>query len=221
MAPKRARPLSTPLQADRRGWALLGEHGGVESDVDGLFILGRAGGGQRFDARAGERAVFVAHEHGAIHEVEERGCRAGEGDGGAGGPDAMERAAGAERQGLGQGAFFAPRQSLVERLEVVRPGTMSILLHTRGRDELGVPASDEGRCEGLRVSIVAIPLSRISLTSRSCKVWLARSTRPLACGVSAWMSSIRSRSATRPNSVLPSPLAASLALLRNIPCRSE
>src|SRR5260370_26103317 len=116
MAPKRARLLSTTLQADRWGWALLGEHDGVEADVDGLFVLDRAGCGQRFDPRAGERAVFVAHEHGAIHEVEERDFRAAQGDAGAAGPDAMERAAGAERQGLGQGPFFSPRHTPADRL---------------------------------------------------------------------------------------------------------
>jgi hypothetical protein len=70
-------------------------------------------------------------------------------------------------------------------------------------------------------AIVSIARRRISFTSRSWSVWLARSTRPLACGVRAWIGVISSRAATRPNSVLPSPLFESLALTRKMPCRSE
>jgi hypothetical protein len=63
--------------------------------------------------------------------------------------------------------------------------------------------------------------SRISFTRRSCDVWFERSTRPFARGVEAWIDAIPNRSTTRPNSVLPSPLSASFALTRKMPCRSE
>jgi len=66
-------------------------------------------------------------------------------------------------------------------------------------------------------SIKAIPAMRGSFISRSCKVWWVRSTRYVARGVNAWIASIPSRSATRPNSVLPSPLTVSLTLTLNIP----
>src|SRR3954469_22341540 len=65
--------------------------------------------------------------------------------------------------------------------------------------------------------MVEMPARRISLTSRSCRVPLARSTRPLAWGALAQMMSMFSWSSARPNWVMPSPPAASLRLTRNTP----
>lgn len=48
---------------------------------------------------------------------------------------------------------------------------------------------------------------RYSLTRRSWRVWLARSTRPLACWVLAWIASISSPASARPNWVVVAPLA--------------
>ena len=59
-------------------------------------------------------------------------------------------------------------------------------------------------------SIVEMPSSRSSLTSRSCSVRCARSTRPLAAGVFAQIPSMLSSSRARPNCVWPSPPVADL-----------
>jgi hypothetical protein len=64
----------------------------------------------------------------------------------------------------------------------------------------------------LAASTVEMPARRSSLTSRSCKVPNARSTRPFACGLLAQRMSIFSSVSARPNCVAPSPPAACLAL---------
>ena len=46
--------------------------------------------------------------------------------------------------------------------------------------------------KALAVWMSLIPWSRSSLAKRSCRVWLARSTRPLACGVLACIASMSS-----------------------------
>src|SRR5215210_2264929 len=53
--------------------------------------------------------------------------------------------------------------------------------------------------KALPASIVEMPDSRISFTSRSCNVPLARSTRPFAWGAFAQMMSMLSWSSARPN----------------------
>src|SRR5881275_130108 len=55
------------------------------------------------------------------------------------------------------------------------------------------------------------------LTRRSCKVLLARSTRPFACGVLAHRMSMLSACSDRPNWVMPSPWTAPALLTRKTP----
>src|ERR1700680_2998435 len=71
----------------------------------------------------------------------------------------------------------------------------------------------------LPAAMVSMPHSRISFTSRSCSVPLARSTRPLACEELAQMMSMFSACRARPNWVMPSPPTASFLLTRNTPYR--
>src|SRR5271168_5114220 len=73
----------------------------VDAGVEGFFVFGGAGCGQRFDAGVAQRAIFVAHAHVAVQEVQERDFRAPQSDAGAARPYAMNRAAGAEGQRLG------------------------------------------------------------------------------------------------------------------------
>src|ERR1700724_3320336 len=58
------------------------------------------------------------------------------------------------------------------------------------------------------------------LTRRSCKVLLARSTRPFACGVLAHRMSMLSACKERPNWGMPSPWTAPARLSRKPPCLS-
>jgi hypothetical protein len=69
-------------------------------------------------------------------------------------------------------------------------------------------------------SIPVTPARRSSLTSRSCNVPNARSTRPFACGVSAQRMSMFSSHSARPNWVSSSPVQF-LRLTRKMPCLSE
>src|SRR5438874_12343517 len=58
------------------------------------------------------------------------------------------------------------------------------------------------------------------LTRRSCRVLLARSTRPFACGVLAHRMSMLRACSERPNWVMPSPWTAPALLTRKTQCLS-
>jgi predicted DNA-binding transcriptional regulator AlpA len=77
------------------------------------------------------------------------------------------------------------------------------------RISLGAKSSMNAGRNALPAAMVSMPHSRISFTSRSCSVPLARSTRPLACEELAQMMSMFSACRARPNWVMPSPPTAS------------
>src|SRR5271166_3623592 len=118
-------------------------------NVEGLFVLGGAGRGQRSNARKAQRAVLVAHVHVALQEVEQRDLGPAQGDAGTAGLHAMNRAADAEGQGLRQGALLASGQRLIERVQTVLPRAVRVLAISRRQGEPGVPSRHEGRREGL------------------------------------------------------------------------
>ena len=93
-----------------------------------------------------------------------------QGDAGAAGLDAMDGAADAERQGFGQDALLAPRQRLLERIGALGPGTMGVLGVSRRTANFWFHAAMKAGVKACASSIEDIPLSRISRTSRSCKV---------------------------------------------------
>ena len=82
-------------------------------------------------------------------------------------------------------------------------GTMRIMGAARRYSKAAVEIFTEFRQIGIASFHVEMPRNRNSLTSRSCKVWLARSTRPLACGVLAQMIWMSNSCMARPNWVNP------------------
>lgn len=78
-----------------------------------------------------------------------------------------------------QGALLLPGEGVIEIVAgLQRP--MQILVVRRRLGKMPAVAGDEGREQGVASARVAAPATRNSLTSRSCEVLCARSTRPLA-----------------------------------------
>ena len=78
----------------------------------------------------------------------------------------------------------------VKFLWIVQHGAMRVGGVLRGYGEAQVVIAQEARKKDIAAAMSEIPARRSSLTRRSCKVWLARSTRPLVCDVLAWMGSM-------------------------------
>ena len=112
-----------------------------------------------------------------------------------------------ERQVVRDRPLLLPGKRLIE-LVVLRQRPVQILVAARLRREAPVVVLHERRQERVASLNVEMPDSRISFTSRSCNVPLARSTRPFAWGAFAQMMSMLSWSSARPNWVIPSPPAA-------------
>src|ERR1700726_1394639 len=118
-----------------------------------------------------------------------------------------------------QGTLLLPGKGIVEIVAGAhRP--VRILAIRRRLGKARIVVSDECREQGVALGQSAAPASRNSLTSRSCKVLCARSTRPLAGLELAQMMSMLSVCNARPNWVMPSPPSAPGWLTRNTPCLS-
>ena len=83
-----------PLQAGGLGRGPGCREDGGHAQVDGFFVFQRAGSGAGFEQGCFEDAVFVAHAHCAIHEMQQGDFGASQGDAGAAGFDAMDVSAG-------------------------------------------------------------------------------------------------------------------------------
>src|SRR5208337_3892010 len=172
--------------AGASGWALpVSGDDGVETGVEGLVVFDRLRGRQGLEGRESEVAVLEAHAQGPIEEVEKRDFGSAQRHARPGRLDGLAGCAGAESERLGERALFAARQRLGEIGLGAGPRPMGVFGLPRGDREPFVPAFAESVGERLRLIDGRHASQAHLLISRSCRVWLARSTRPLACGVVA------------------------------------
>src|SRR5712671_28715 len=97
---------------------------------------------------------------------------------------------------------------------------MEVLGVVRLLAEAGVVIGQETRQQLVSGGDGADTLKTKLLDQAICRVLLARSTRPFACGVLAHRMSMLSACKERPNWVMPSPWTAPGLLTRKTPCLS-
>ena len=123
---------------------------GIDTGVEGLLVLNFDGFGRRMERGEGQNAVLVADLHGAIEVMQQADARTAERRTGACGLDAVEGATASEGEGLREHSVLAPRQDIIECVDVLRPWPVGRCGVTGLDCEPGIPHVHEAWCKGLR-----------------------------------------------------------------------